>query len=234
MNISRFGRGDFFGIIIPGAFLLLNFIIIFSSITPAILLTKITDLEWILYPLIVIICYILGDILRLINPSFIDFLSSKFNILRIIVIDKIRKRKSRHFYGDKYPYITWFFDKHLEELPESSKVFWQNFLKTEYSSVQNKLYGEAFINYCKNYIASVSKDLYDDILFCEGHVRFLSGLSIALIIIIPLAIMSKSLHSYVIFLYGLCLTITLYRFRRVRAKEVATIFCTFERIKKEI
>jgi hypothetical protein len=190
------------------------------------------DLEWILYPLLVIICYILGDILRLINPSIIDFLSSEFNTLRIIVIDTIRRKKRQHFYRDKYPYIAWFFEKLLKELPKSSEVFWENFLKTEYNSDRNKLYGTGFINYCNNRIALVSKDMFDEILFHEGYVRFLSGLCIALIITIPLAIINKSLHSCVISLYGLCLIITLYRFRRIRVKEVITVFCTFERIKE--
>jgi hypothetical protein len=40
--------------------------------------------------------------------------------------------------------------------------------------------GQHFINFCKSYILENSKGSYDEIIFCEGLVRFLSGIIITL------------------------------------------------------
>ena len=180
MNILRFGRGDFFGIIIPGAFLLLNLIFIFP-VEKSIPGLNIKVPDAIIYSLVVIICYILGDVLRLINPSFVDYISGNINNFFRFIFKMTNKKMIAHFYHDKYPYIPWFCDHYLKKLPQSSQIFWNDFLKVEYSSDREKLNGKNFINYCKSYIASESKELTNEILFCEGLVRFLSGMVIALI-----------------------------------------------------
>jgi hypothetical protein len=227
MNILRFGRGDFFGIIIPGAFLLLNLIFIIP-IKENITIPNISDLNWVLYPLVVIICYILGDVLRLINPSIMDYFSSKINIFIRFIFKKRTGKKEVHFYNDKYPYITWFYDKYLNRLPQSSRSFWDDFLKTEYASDRKKLYDKNFINYCKSYITSESKELNNEILFSEGLVRFLSGMAIAFIIIIPLSILKNALPIPIVILYIICFIVILYRFRTIRVKEVVTTLNLFE------
>jgi hypothetical protein len=61
VNFFRFGgRGDFFGIIIPGAFLLLNLILLFPESTKAVW----EDNELITFSLLFILSYIFGIALR--------------------------------------------------------------------------------------------------------------------------------------------------------------------------
>ena len=90
MNIFKVGRGDFFGILIPGAFLLINILLFYYNVFDTIpdwlkLSTNPTNsskppvattiLNTILIPSLIVLSYILGFFLRSISPSLTEKLT---------------------------------------------------------------------------------------------------------------------------------------------------------------
>ena len=229
MNIFRFNRGDFFGIIIPGTFLFFHLLIL-TSPNSIDTIYNIKEIDWLLYPLLFIACYITGTILRLITPSLIDTASSLLNQPRIFLINIFKKEKVPNYYKSKYPYIDHFYEVHLNKSPKNSLTFWENLKKNEYDSDTGKMYGTTIINYCKTYIVSKNKELYEEVLFNEGLVRFLSGTAIALIITLILSVINNSLPPLITYTYLICLLIILFKFRKIRVKETETIFHIYENL----
>lgn len=229
MNAFRFGRGDFFGIIIPGSFLFFHLLIILSPDSLDTILNAIES-QWLLYPLLFIACYILGTILRLITPSYIDNISSYLNQSLIFIMKIIKRKKINSYYNNKYPYINHFYKKHLKSCPKKSFNFWNGFKINEYHSNTDNMDGTTFINYCKTYIASKNKALYDEILYYEGLVRFLSGTSIALFTTLLLSFFHNTLSCFLFYTYLTFLLIILLQFRKIRTKETQTIFHIFENL----
>ena len=129
----------------------------------------------------------------------------------------------------RFPYIKWFFKKYLKHnAPRSYRSFYLKMIFSEYyrggrkSCVFNKLYGLNFINQCKIYIFSNSDKLRDEVLYCEGLVRFISGMSYALFICIFIIIDTK--FNFLLLPYTVLFLLFILRLKRIRLKEVLTIF----------
>ena len=74
MNLFKIGRGNFWGIIIPGGFLFLNLFIIFSLDSIQTVSFK-SELTYSFVIIGVLISYILGYLLRLIKPEYLETFS---------------------------------------------------------------------------------------------------------------------------------------------------------------
>lgn len=232
MNLFQFRRGDFLGIIIPGAFLLTNIVLLIGKMVELNLFEDsfdITKNTAAVYAIMFIFSYIFGIILRLIKPEYME---------------KMPPVSMASF--KDYPYIDWYFDEYKEAQPDSIVSFYKDFLENEYGGVRSRLRGykgKDFINFCKSFVIHKSDALRDDILYSEGLVRMISGMSWALFLsviiltgrTILVAIEGQSIILPIIIIV-LYLLGTLYfksKIRRIRTKEVANILDSFALLKSK-
>ncbi len=153
MNIFKVGRGDFFGILIPGAFLLINILLFYYNAFDAIpewlnfntnpskpiLPTAI--INTILIPGLIVFSYILGFFLRSISPHWAERLSliiwcplCFFQGLFFYIFsgkqDKMVSSFSEIFKQmvkrklEPFPYIDWFYRDYLLKSPLSYRRFY--------------------------------------------------------------------------------------------------------------
>jgi hypothetical protein len=247
MNILKFGRGDFFGIMIPGIFLVINIYFLFPEIIQSLLgqqaVSNIGNITTIVVPLSFIIGYIFGFALRLIKPNLLEILSFLFwcPILAVSSVyrfytDKINNNGitlTKFFisrlksYWEPFPYIDWFYDSYLLQSPSSLKMFFNNLLKKEFDNDREKMKKQNFINLCKIITQEKSSKLYEEVIFCEGLVRFLSGTSCALIIVIVLNLFHHFYIMTLLYIYIILFILFILKLRHIRNKEVVTIFSAF-------
>jgi hypothetical protein len=256
MNIFKVGRGDFFGIIIPGAFLIINFILFIPQIKDILPLNSLSPLlagkESIVFALLFVLSYIVGFALRLISPDYIEI---PFLIIRapyIIVKEAIKKlanfisRKQLFnkqypgdglakniwrifkFYLEPFPYINWTFDNYLKKGPESLSAFYVKLLQTEFKNDRSRMLGHAFINQCKLFIKQKSTGLHDEIMFNEGLVRFLSGMSYALAVsFISSVFLATTYNNHLLALYSILFILFAWKLRHLRWAEVRSILSAY-------
>jgi hypothetical protein len=244
MNILKFGRGDFFGIMIPGIFLVINIYFLFPEIIHSFLghqsIYSLKDITTIIVPLAFIIGYIFGFALRLIKPNLLEILSFiswcpilvVSSVYRFYINKRIDNKTTlmKYFifriknYWEPFPYVDWFYDSYLLQSPFSLKMFFNDLLKKEFNDDRDKMKGQNFINQCKIIIQEKSSKLYDEVIFCEGLVRFLSGTSCALIIVIVLNIFHHFYSIALLYTYIILLILFVLKLRHIRVKEVVTIF----------
>ena len=246
MNILKFGRGDFFGITIPGIFLAINIYLLFPKTIHSFfeqqVELKIESIVTLLIPLFFIIGYILGFALRLIKPDILEIFSFLlwfpiilFASLYKFYIKKQIDNKSSFkeyliyrlkSYWESFPYIDWFYDSFLTKSPCSISLFFNDLLKNEFASNRNTMKDPIFFNQCKLVIQEKSNKLHEEVIFCEGLVRFLSGTSYALIIVMFLILFGDYFNKELFFIYLSILILFVLKLRRIRVKEVVTVFCS--------
>ena len=244
MNIFKLGRGDFFGVIIPGAFLILNIMFIFPKFVNN-LICKISTIDLtnnnaIFYVLLFVTSYIFGASFRLIRPDYneklsiifwapVCLLTGIFNLLRnkkgIVANVKLKFKE----YCVSFPYIDYFYDDYLAKSPESLFDFYNEILNKEFKGDRNLMKGHNFINFCKCYVQKSSNDMFEELLFCEGLVRFISGMCIALILCIILSVFFlEDKIGLLLSVYIFLLILFIMKLRRIRIKEVLTVFVSFQ------
>lgn len=225
MNLFKFGRGDFFGIIIPGAFLLANFVYFFM---PEILEEKNNTA---LYSMILILSYIIGISLRPLSPEWFECFPPQF----------------KKDWG-KFPYINWYLDTHLNSLPNSYGMFSKSLLDNEFGDDRTRIDqegGKDFINYCKSVVCMKSDALHEGILHAEGLSRLISGMGYALAICVLFASV-KCLgylftqpalvpwtYIYLILAYLMMCLFFKGNLRRARGKEATTVLDAFVIVEME-
>lgn len=247
MNIFKIGRGDFFGIIIPGAFLLINIALLYrqtfeklfygelkGSVANSLASMLPPDSYAVLLPMLFVLSYALGFALRVIQPSTADKISLPLRIVVIGVKSSVKKlvgakpsrtfREKLHAHLEPFPYIDSFFGRHLEQAPESYRRFYEELRKTEFKDDQSLMKGLVFINECKMFVYNRSAPLRDEIVFCEGIVRFVSGMIFALIFSIVSILLFATTFVELLYVYAFILALFLLKLRHMRTKEVATIF----------
>lgn len=246
MNLFNIGRGNLFGILIPGVFLLGNILLLLpntmSEFRNLETFAPILNKDSVLFPLLFILSYIIGFSLRLIKPTILE----KFSILlwwpyciikplielrRKRIKDKLRNLIVLHFwrYWESFPYIDWFIESYLNQVPRSYKNFYLNtILRDEFDNKRELMRGHNFINLCKLHIYNKSSPLRDEIFFNEGIVRFLAGMCYALFASIILIIyLSRLSLRPLLIIYLAFLILFIFKLRHIRTKEVVTIFDSY-------
>ena len=194
--------------------------------------------------------YILGFALRLIRPTILEKIS--FLLWSPLFITKsiyeyFKNKKAKNgtkfsqiliprvkAYWESFPYIEWFYSDYFTNSANSVNRFFNDLLTSEYNDKKNCMKSTGFINQIKIYIQEHSKSLYDELMFCEGLVRFLSGMSSALLISILTILIKKADVSLLLYVYILLAILFLLKLRHIRVKEVATILISFAFIKESI
>lgn len=171
MSIFRVGRGDFLGIFIPGAFLVAHLIyagrgIDLIPIDESSLFGVSID-SVVVLPLLFVVAYITGFMLRLIKPAKLEY------------IGLIVRRKSLSVAYHPYGYISWMFDEYLAKGAKDSNDFYITLLNNQFNGDRKRLMGIWFLNHCKLYVIHNSSSLRDEVIQSEGLVRFVAGMAAA-------------------------------------------------------
>lgn len=249
MDLKKFGRGDFWGIIIPGMFLCSNLLFLLNKQIKATfgidLLPNLFNQKVALFSLFFIFSYIIGFCLRLIKPDYMEILSSvlwsiqkslllpyqyifiKADRRQVIFLNY--KKLIKSFY-EKFPYIDSFWNVYLRSAPNSISIFYDGFLAEEYNNDKNRMKNMYFINHCRLFIYNKSTLYYNEILFHEGFIRFLSGMSWALVICIITGLFILKYRS-IILLYSFFLCIIVMKLKTIRRQEIYNILNTFAILK---
>ena len=220
MNMLKFGRGDFFGIIIPGAFLLTNVGVLTIAIGPRSIVGLLSQLDAaLLLPALFVVSYVMGVALRAVSPDDTEKLASwvvvsllwlrlKVFLLRILELFvhtlffqdaknsvkrnslDVQEQLTRKL--ERFPYFRAF-GRSLESAPKSYRCFFLNLVANETEAagtdllpidieerIRGLMGGHKFINKCKYVVYERSDSLRDELIFCEGLSRFLSGMFLAL------------------------------------------------------
>jgi hypothetical protein len=240
MNIPTIGgtRG-IFEIFVPGVFLLLNIgAVLFSiptlddhtrNMVASLASNSVLDI-------IVSICfgYLIGILLRLLKMDVLDNLSAKW--LKTFD-EKVRVRTEdggkayRLSVTEGFPYLGWIGEVAAGYLPPDALHFYNKiWAKRKRDSNQNK----QFFNFCKLVVSCQDKNASDEIYAVEALTRYIAGMFYALllasILIVVTIVMHVLMGEWVIgfFLllgaYLLAILIIVQRFRKIRIKEVETIF----------
>lgn len=248
MNIFRVGRGDFLGTFIPGAFLLAHIILTLTSSTAAVTTSTSTLFglphdSVALLPLLFVAAYILGFFLRLIPPTFTEYLGLPFRLILDVPMalhwcHKRKKAGHPHKFKQLYrvrvrrslepfPYIDWFFKQYLRTSPASYANFYRQLLNREFGSKRERLKGLLFFNQCKVFIFHVTPSLREEVIQSEGLVRFVSGMSLALIPgtggIWYASYSASQIPTMLVFAHLFVLVGFLVRLRHVRVREMTTL-----------
>jgi len=229
--MSRFQirGGDFIGIIIPGIILLFNIYLLFyhnieSSLHSVLGITPMYLKEDILsFLIITIVAYIIGIMLRVLNPNFPDRISA---IMRIIFKYKDPHKGLR----ESFPYFIWFINSALHSIPINKKGF-NHFVSYSDLTINHKIY----VNYCKLFVMNKSEALGQEVLFAEGLSRMVCGISYSTLIsllLIIVALFSNSVSSliniYVLLVTNVIMFIAItWGVRQLRVKEITTILLSY-------
>ncbi len=244
MNIFQFGRGDFLCTIIPDTFLLVNLVLAISSAGRSDLLNL---GDTVLVTSMLVASYALGFCPRLISPSVVELFGLPMQIVAVFFWSAPRRYILECLKGDHpriwsllkerlwssvepSPYVDWFFDRYLLQSPSSFSAFFDRLVALEFSGEREKLKGLHFINQCKLYVIETSAHLGEELIQTEGLVRFVSGMSVALLtstVLIYLAYLPADLPTMVLPTDLTVLLVFLYRLRHVRVREVTRIFICF-------
>lgn len=247
MHIFKLGRGDFFGILVPGAFLIINMVIFLGGalieLSAKLNLPSILNSDGLIYGILFILSYIFGICLRLISPNYMDRLSSliwiffslfiSFKEWIVSIMKKEKKkfyqlsRKKIRLYWQSFPYIEWFYDYLLPRMPYSYEKFYLNLLEKEFKNNREYMKRRFFFNFCKSYIIENSRELYDDMLYAAGLVRLICGMSYSLFFCIIIFIFASFPYYAILYLYLILFGVFIIKLRHTRVKEVLIIFEAF-------
>jgi hypothetical protein len=224
MNFLKIEQSSFFGIFIPGAFLLINIVYSINIISNAAninILTFESGLSFENGLISFILTVILGFVLRMLPYEYSDL---------------FRKRK--------FPYFDYYFNLKWNNFPKSFRDFYDNYVKLNYSEIidiekNNKLAtmvddkAKYMINNLKVSIFNKSSELKSEILFHEGSSRLAVGTLYALVLSFVLNITSilfcitslrDNISCLIILSIYIILIIVIYkRLPQLRGKEVRTI-----------
>lgn len=243
MEISKFEKGSFWGVIIPGGFLYANIFFVFYRE----ILERLLSQSGLFVVLSLLLSYIFGNILKLIQPRVAELLSVPIQFIfsfSLRILDmfrrlfKIKERswlrpQSSQWILEDFPYIKWFYLIYLKQLPDKVNTFFNNYKKNEFFDNLDQM-GAAFFNYCKHYTIENTNHLGDELYFHEGLMRFLNGMVYAIIFSIA-AIIIKSIplrfeyqpFNLVLIMYLIILLIILVRYKTVRRLETVACFMSF-------
>ncbi len=242
MNILKLGRGNFFGIIIPGSFLLFNALVIYSEIVVS--KAQLLDIqEWkgkgadIVF--FFIMSYVIGIGLRLISPKYLEWVAAIIKISFKFSWAIVRGKKVGTFrdmlkdlylkYAEPFPYMSSFYSNQIKLVRKATRDFYTDLLENEFDNTLENMNNSIFINDCKTCIRRGSEALADEILYNEGLVRFLSGVVYAMALTIALFGLS-GIGSFVIYVYMAVAVIFLFSIKRIRRKEVFIILSAFAHV----
>jgi hypothetical protein len=237
MGFTSLGIIDLFGILTPGVFLFGNIILILYGID-RLPLGMLKD-PFLAIVLIFFGGYLLGSILRLVHPKWVDSLVSLY-------LRKIRRDKK--WAEEKFPYFYWLLkEKYVKEqnvLSEVSKLILKESGRENIKDYSKKE-TTSFFNYCKLLIRAKSSPLSEEIHRMEALVRMLSGVFWASVVgfcgfVMVLILKSTFLtptneFTYLILsvVYLIIILAILERFRFIRFKEVMTVWWSFYLLSKE-
>ncbi len=244
MNIPTIGgtRG-IFEIFVPGVFLLLNIgAMIYSlpilddhtrNLVSSLATNTVLDL-------VVFVCfgYLIGIILRLLKTDIVDKLSAWW----LRTFDKNARAKTwskkkpayRQFATEGFPYVRWIGEVASDYLPPEACHFYDNVWKGRIrDSNQNK----QFFNFCKLVVSSNDVNTANEIYAAEALTRYIAGMFYALLfasilivstILLRFAFLGEWTVGLFILLvaYLLAIIIIVQRFRKIRIKEVESVFAT--------
>jgi hypothetical protein len=235
MNIFKYSRGHFFGTLLPGAFLLLNIVLIdpsFFQLLPLQDKLNSKDNQTIILIAGFIISYVIGVALRLLSPDILERIAYVIKIPKFLLYpvydkligkDKPKTIKDRFNIGKQlYPYADWFFDDYITDSTNQHKDYYNKILTTELNG-NRKLLGRNFINHCKTFIYDSSEGLSEEIMYNEGLIRFICGIIYSLLFVLIISAFHFSELTVLFFSYLSIFIVFLYRLRGVRAKEAVGI-----------
>ena len=250
MNIIRMGRGDFFGIIVPGVFLLSNLLYLVKismSDSNYINLSMFSNNEVILYAFLLVSSYIIGFSLRLIRPDYIEKVSAVLWITartiqfvpfsvkwRHFQFNKKRFIQLRHtwkYYWESFPYMDWFIKSYVERQSSNYKIFFHNMFGKQYSiPIVNKDF-HSFINFCKTFIFHNAPNLKEEVIYFEGLIRLLTGMAYASLLCLLASILvnylMRPINGILFLLYLILLFTFTIKIRHMRCREVVHTFDSF-------
>jgi len=229
MNFLKIEKGGFFGILVPGFFLLLNLLYAFSSF-PLFkefnLVNSENNLSIELGLIYFLFSVILGVVLRIVSYRFIELFGS-----------------------NKFPYFKYYFEENnILQRPIEFQKFYEKYTKTQFPSFKGNWYekissldkntGRIWINYFKVSIYLKNPELKSEILYLEGISRLSVGMIYALIISLFAIVINvfytllfsstKNLFEIILILiYILLLLIIWKRIAWIRGKEVTTVLDAF-------
>lgn len=236
MNIPTIGgtRG-IFEIFVPGVFLLLNIgVIIFiapfeDQDTKNLLINALSNP---VSGLIVAICfgYLIGVLLRLLKVDLPDRVSAAW-LRQFSKHARKDNGEFRLYATEAFPYIGWIEEASQEYLPTNAAQFYKRVWSKRKKSGQNK----QFVNFCKIIIASNDERSANEIYAAEALTRYIAGmfyaLTFAFILILSFLtfeILASGQFRYglvvILLAYFLAIVVIIQNFRRIRIKEVETIF----------
>jgi hypothetical protein len=231
MDILKYSRGHFFGTLLPGAFLLLNILLIDSSIFDALLnqsKINLKDNQAIMLIAGFIFSYVIGIALRLLSPDFLERLALIVRIplsFLLTFFDKIIRRRNIKTLKERiilasqlYPYSEWFFNTYLPDSSNQHREFYNNEFKNDIKQISRN-----FINNCKTFIYDSSPGLSEEIMYNEGLIRFICGIIYSLLLVLVLLFVHFSGMKELFFTYLILIIVFLYRLRGVRAKEAISV-----------
>lgn len=240
MNFFKIGRGELFGIIIPGAFLLLNIIAFVPMSKVGVDSSRfvIGKSSAISITIFLVLSYIIGFSLRLINPDLIERFTFFLRVPWLFVLSFLHtQKKSKKFlpyfsnqikiYWESFPYIDWFYDYYLKKSPYSIVLFFEKIYTQEFLMNKDGMKGRIFINQCKLFVRLKSTQLNDELMFREGLVRFLSGMSCAFFFCACIILYNEPLKIHIFYLYIFLFFIFSRKLRYIRFKEAGLIFTSF-------
>jgi hypothetical protein len=234
MDLLKIGGGSFFGILIPGGFLLFNIVLAFPA-TPS-HLSKVG---------------FQGDGLSIVGITLIYLM---FSCILGIVLRILPPDWTEVGHKDKYPYFCWFFNPKKYRSTNQFTEFYQNFVKSEFPDEikeenwqdvlcsREKALGKSWINYFKLYIYHNGPRLREEVLYGEGLTRFTCGmcyalvLSLGVILISLIAAQLKWIENVFYFNWALLFQVCFYMvllvifwvgIPKVRGKEVGIVLESF-------
>ena len=199
------------------------------------------------YPFVILsilVSYVLGCIITLIKPGYVEAFSMPFQIMKSFfwkAINRIMKLigiDDKHklfaldmkYMMEPFPYLDWFFEKHIMNLPSEVGAFYLDLRNRRFQNEIAQMRGLGFISFAKRYISENSANLREDVYFAEGLVRFLNGMFYSIIcslfIIMNNAEALTSLNYPVELIsssYIFILLVVLVRYKNVRRFEAAAI-----------
>lgn len=236
MNIPTIGgtRG-IFEIFIPGVFLLANLggVVYFSPITDQatrdLLVAIVTNPA---AGLLVAICfgYLLGILLRLLRMEVPDNVSAWY-LRRFSRKARFARGQYKLYAVEQFPYIGWIGEVCKQYLPDEAFTFY----KKKWAERKREGRNKQFFNFYKLLIASCDERAAAEVYAAEALTRYIAGMFYALTFATTLIFLT-ALWIYLAsgqILTGLIVIVLLYsyaifeiiqNFRRIRIKEVETVF----------
>jgi hypothetical protein len=246
MNIFKIGRGDFFGIIVPGIYFIANLFYLFRDKIQTlknINISNISSENVISYALLFVASYIVGFSLRLIKPDYIEILSkiywtifrsSQFIALSLFngIFNKGKSSNKSSFskifneYFQPFPYIQWFYESYITRQSKAYCKFFHDFKKDQYNDSFENMRGHHFLNFCKSYVYNNAQSLKEEIVYFEGVIRLLTGMAYASLFCLIAALFSaasiKILAIYIVILFTFVV-----KMRHTRCREAVHTFDSF-------